>query len=54
MQAKTAVIAIYEFRRLLMQGIEVVGSSHIDLFALERQQKALASGIVGIPAIEGS
>ena len=46
MQAKPVVISIYEFCQLLMQGVEVVVSSRIDLFTLERPQKALTSGIV--------
>jgi len=44
MQAKPVVIAIYEFRQLLMQGFEVEVSSRIYLFTLERPQKALTSG----------
>src|SRR5215469_18905666 len=46
MQAKPVVIAIYEFRQLLMQGFEVGVSSRIDLFTFERPQKALTSGVV--------
>ena len=46
MQAKPVVIVIYECRQLLMQGFEVVVNSRIDLFTLERPQKALTSGVV--------
>ena len=46
MQAKPVVIAIYEFRQLLMQGFEATVSSRIDLFTLW-----LASGAV-IPSVE--